>query len=41
VPLEIYTDFFSEELTQLSVQEYQVKILVFDPEKEVIAQWID
>jgi XisH protein len=41
VPLEIYTDFFAEELTQLSVQEYQVKILVFDPEKEVIAQWID
>jgi XisH protein len=41
VPLEIYNDFFSEELTQLSVQEYNVKILVFDPEKEVITQWID
>lgn len=41
VPLEIYEDFFSEELPQLSLKEYQVKVLVFDPEQEVITQWIN
>jgi XisH protein len=41
IPLEAYNDFFSEELAQLSLQEYQVKLMVFDPEKEVIVQWID
>jgi hypothetical protein len=41
VPLEIYQDFFSEELTQLSVQEYQVSLLIFDPKDEVIVQWSD
>lgn len=41
VPLEIYEDFFFEELPQLSLKEYQVKVLVFDPEQEVITQWIN
>jgi XisH protein len=41
VSLEIYQDFFSEELPQLSLKEYQVKVLVFDSQTEVIVQWID
>ncbi|WP_427157462.1 XisH family protein [Aliinostoc sp. HNIBRCY26] len=41
VPLVTYTDFFSRQLPQLSIQEYQLKLLVFDPENEVIAQWIN
>ena len=41
VPLETYQDFFLEEFTQISLQEYQVKLLVFDPENEVIVQWIE
>ncbi|WP_318284137.1 element excision factor XisH family protein [Brasilonema sennae] len=41
VPLDIYEDFFSEELPQLSLKEYQIKVLVFDPELEVITQWIN
>ncbi|WP_460208145.1 element excision factor XisH family protein [Scytonema sp. NUACC21] len=41
VPLDIYEDFFSEELPQLSLKEYQVKVLVFDPKQEEIAQWIN
>lgn len=41
IPLEIYQDFFLEEFTQLSVQEYQVKLLVFDPKSEVLVTWID
>lgn len=39
VPLETYKDFFSRQLPQLSIQEYQIKLLVFDPEQEVIVQW--
>jgi hypothetical protein len=41
VTLEIHQDFFAEEFTQLSLQEYQVKLLVFDPNNEVITTWID
>jgi hypothetical protein len=40
VPLEIYQTFFSRQLPQLSIEEYQVKIAVFDPETEVIVQWL-
>ncbi|WP_254175260.1 element excision factor XisH family protein [Planktothrix pseudagardhii] len=39
VPTKIYRNFFSGELAQLSVSEYQVKVLVFDPGQEVIVQW--
>ena len=39
VPLEIYESFFSRQLPQLSIQEYQLKLLVFDPESEVVVQW--
>ncbi len=41
VPLEIHNNFFLEEFTQISLKEYRVKLLVFDPEQEAIAQWID
>jgi hypothetical protein len=41
VPIEIYEDFFFEELPQLSLKEYQVKVLVFDPTREEISQWIN
>ena len=40
VALEIYKDFFSEEISKLSVKEYQVSLLVFDPKKEEIVQWM-
>lgn len=40
VPLEVYQDFFREELAQLSLREYGVKLLVFDPELEEIFQWL-
>jgi hypothetical protein len=39
VPLEVYQDFFSRQLPQLSIREYQLKLIVFDPETEVIVQW--
>jgi len=39
VPVKVYRNFFSGELAQLSISEYNVKILVFDPDREVIVQW--
>ncbi|AOY85000.2 element excision factor XisH family protein [Moorena producens JHB] len=41
VPLSIYDDFFGEELPQLSIKEFQVNLLVFDPNQEVIVEWIN
>ncbi len=39
VPLKVHQNFFSGELAQLSVKEYNVKLLVFDPTKEAIVLW--
>lgn len=39
VPVKVDRNFFYGELAQLSISEYHVKMLVFDPEQEVIAQW--
>jgi hypothetical protein len=41
VSLEIYEDFFSRQLPQLSLQEYQINIVVFEPESEVIVKWVN
>jgi len=32
VPVKVYRNFFSGELAQLSISEYHVKVIVFDPE---------
>ena len=40
ISVEIYESFFGRQLPQLSLKEYQVKVVVFDPEDEVIVQWI-
>ncbi|MEO1396469.1 MAG: element excision factor XisH family protein [Cyanobacteria bacterium J06634_5] len=40
VSLEIYESFFGGQLSQLSLKEYQIKVVVFNPEDEVIVQWI-
>ena len=40
VPAKVYRNFFTGELAQLSILEYQVKLLVFDPDREVIVQWL-
>lgn len=34
-----YRSLFSRELAQASVQQYQVKLIVYDPNNEVIVQW--
>jgi XisH protein len=40
VSTDIYRSFFRRDLPQLSIQTYQLKLIVFDPAIEVIVQWI-
>ncbi|HEY9878309.1 MAG TPA: XisH family protein [Leptolyngbyaceae cyanobacterium] len=41
VPISAYEAFFRRDLPKASIQKYQVKLLVYDPLKEVILQWRD
>jgi hypothetical protein len=41
VSIEVYESFFFRQLPQLSLQEYQIKLVVFDPESEAIVKWIN
>ena len=38
---EVYDEFFAEPLGEILLSDYQVPLLVFDPDQEVIVQWID
>ena len=38
---EVYDEFFTEPLGEILLSDYQVPILVFDPDQEVIIRWID
>jgi glucose-6-phosphate 1-dehydrogenase len=40
VPEEIYNTFFQSLLAKSAVQKYQVKLMIYDPEDEVIIQWL-
>ncbi|MDJ1172447.1 element excision factor XisH family protein [Roseofilum sp. BLCC_M154] len=35
-----YKGFFQREFTQISLERYQIKQIIYDPEKEVIVRWI-
>lgn len=39
VPREIYDTFFIRQFVQLIIQEYQLKLMVYDPVDEVIIKW--
>ncbi|MGF1540210.1 MAG: element excision factor XisH family protein [Pleurocapsa sp.] len=39
VPEETYNSFFSLPFMQLAIDEYEIKILVYSPEKENIKRW--
>ena len=39
VPVEIYEAFFVRRFVQLIIQEYQLKLIIFDPDQEVIEEW--
>jgi XisH protein len=39
VPLTAYNDFFKREFAKIIMEDYQLKLLVYDVEEEVIALW--
>lgn len=40
VPEKVYNDFFSLQFIQTVVRRSQLRLLVYNPEEEVIAQWV-
>jgi XisH protein len=40
VPEEIYNTFFQSLLAKAVVQKYQIQLITYDPEHEVIVQWL-
>jgi hypothetical protein len=41
VPTLIYEAFFQKEFLKISVDRYQIKIIVYEPVSEVIERWIN
>ncbi len=41
VPLDAYKAFFKLEFTQAAIQDYQLNLIVYDPQQEIITQWLD
>lgn len=41
VPLDTYRDFFQLVFAKEAIAQYQLKIIVYDPAKEAILQWIN
>jgi len=41
VPLETFDSFFQERFVQEAVKLYQIRLVVYDPEKEEVSQWKD
>ncbi len=39
IPLETYKSLFSRDLPLASIKTYQVKLIVYDPDQEVITSW--
>lgn len=37
---EVYTDIFDEPLGQLLIEDYQLRLMVFDLNEEVVLKWI-
>jgi hypothetical protein len=40
VPQEIHNTFFQSLLAQSVIKKYQIKLIVYDPESEVITEWL-
>lgn len=40
VPQEIHNTFFQSLLAQAVIQKYQIKLIIYDPESEVIIEWL-
>ena len=39
VPSDTYDSFFSLKLVQMSLAQYQINLIVYDPVSEVIIKW--
>ncbi len=40
IPISVHESFFQREFAQISVERYQISRLIYDPDLEVIVQWI-
>ncbi len=40
VPVRTYETFFKREFAQISLERYQISLIIYDPIQEVIVQWI-
>ena len=40
IPEEVYNTFFQSLLAKSVVQKYQVRLMIYDPEHEVIVKWL-
>lgn len=41
ISTEIYSSFFKEELPQISIEDYQIKLVIFEPDTAEVLQWIN
>ncbi|MEH2116463.1 element excision factor XisH family protein [Nostoc sp.] len=41
IPVDVYNEFFSRKFIQRIIGEYQLKLLIFNPEQEEIVIWRD
>jgi len=41
IPVDVYNEFFSRKFIQRIIGEYQLKLLIFNPEREEIVIWRD
>lgn len=41
VPIYAYDSFFQRDLPKMAISRYQLNLIVYDPVKEVILQWIN
>ncbi len=39
IPLDIYNTFFQLLFTRIAIEEYQIKLIVYDSDREVIVKW--
>jgi hypothetical protein len=41
LPVLVYESFFQQEFLQISIEHYQIPLLIYEPRQEVIEQWIN
>jgi XisH protein len=41
ISMEIYNTFFKEDLPQITIEDYQIKLVIFEPETAEVLEWIN